>query len=437
MKNTYLFRENGQSLIIFVLISLALMAFLAFVIDGSNVYTMRRLAQNAADAGALAGARQLCITGDDGIAIASAEDYGDTKNLALISNVIDQSATATVITSTVKVDVSINYNSFFAQILGIDDLNAVASARAGCFPPGGAEGESVVPIAWRCPNFITVDIGGMTYLKCDLQENREGDTTCTLGDDPVDNDDDLIYVFFDFDLDQNGLPKQNQPLYWCNQWGAPPAPPSGAVITTINCDLDTDDDPDADIWPITPLNPQNKWYWVNTNGGPCGASEEVTIIREGLTSPMQSHTWYPGCEGNMTTVYGNIANYRLNEQVVIPVFDLNCRTDDPEFGVCGWHPNDEKVLPSGGSAQQEFFHLSSFAIFKLSCVDSQGNHCNNPSIHGRAALDDLIKDQYGNNNGISPSQNSIEGCFINGFVSGMSGDPGGVITGAWVIYLLP
>src|SRR3972149_1920131 len=53
--------ERGQAMVIFVLAIAGLLAFIALAIDGGNTLTERRRAQNAADAGALAGARTLWL----------------------------------------------------------------------------------------------------------------------------------------------------------------------------------------------------------------------------------------------------------------------------------------------------------------------------------------------------------------------------------------
>ncbi len=52
-------REDGQSLVIVALGMVAFIAILALVIDGGNAYAAKRQAQNAADAGALAGAQYM------------------------------------------------------------------------------------------------------------------------------------------------------------------------------------------------------------------------------------------------------------------------------------------------------------------------------------------------------------------------------------------
>ena len=58
-------RERGQTLVLVVLGFLAFVAVLALVLDGGNAYAAKRQAQNAADAGALAGAQYMCLHMND------------------------------------------------------------------------------------------------------------------------------------------------------------------------------------------------------------------------------------------------------------------------------------------------------------------------------------------------------------------------------------
>lgn len=53
--------ENGQAIVILALVMVVLLVFAALAIDAGNVYTEKREAQNAADAAAMAGARQLVL----------------------------------------------------------------------------------------------------------------------------------------------------------------------------------------------------------------------------------------------------------------------------------------------------------------------------------------------------------------------------------------
>ena len=74
--------QHGQSLVLVALMALGLFGMLALVLDGGNLYTQRREAQLAADAGALAGARTYCETENALAAQLSAEDYAVTRNAA-------------------------------------------------------------------------------------------------------------------------------------------------------------------------------------------------------------------------------------------------------------------------------------------------------------------------------------------------------------------
>lgn len=422
---------RGQSLVFYVIISFALLAFMAIIVDGGMLLSMRRLAQNAADAGALAGARELCVTGSPSSAIIVARNYAVTNNEVRLGNLISQEATATAGSGIVSVTANVVYGSFFARILGMDEMTVNAFAQAGCFPPGGVEGEAVVPIAWRCPNPFQVDPDtGIKY--CPMEDYPDG-TDCTPGQD-------YMYVFFDLDYNNDGTIKDNgnQELYWCSQWGSVPAylSDNGLYPDIINCDANSDGQ--VDIEPISPLVNGHKWYWINTNGNACGASEENNIIQDGLASPMYSHWWYPACSGDKASVYNNIKNYRMGDTVVIPVFDQECQTTVPGVATCGakYHTNDNYVSPPGGTSN--WFHLTTFASFKVHCATGGSEKCDFKTVGGvkqyyaRGYLDKL------NPGAISNSKKSIEGCFIRDFIPGLiPGDPSdGVFSGSYTLVLI-
>lgn len=74
MKTTDFRQEEGQSLIQVALMLVVLIGFVGLALDGGDFYAERRRMQNAADAGALAGAWAMC-TGNAGQAAAIAADY--------------------------------------------------------------------------------------------------------------------------------------------------------------------------------------------------------------------------------------------------------------------------------------------------------------------------------------------------------------------------
>jgi len=55
MRNFVSFRSKGQTMVLVALAAIALIAFVALAVDGGNAYGIRREAQSAADAGAIAG----------------------------------------------------------------------------------------------------------------------------------------------------------------------------------------------------------------------------------------------------------------------------------------------------------------------------------------------------------------------------------------------
>ena len=56
-------RERGQAIVIIALVMVVLLMFLALAIDGGNLYLHRRKAQNASDAGSIAGASRMLEQG--------------------------------------------------------------------------------------------------------------------------------------------------------------------------------------------------------------------------------------------------------------------------------------------------------------------------------------------------------------------------------------
>jgi hypothetical protein len=121
-------RERGQALIMVALMVVVLLGFVALALDVGNVYGGRRRMQNAADAGALAGARELCFgSGSRAQAKVIAEDYATIHNGA-------QSAVADIPSDgyTVTVVATQTLDTFFAGAIGIDTANVRAEAAALC-----------------------------------------------------------------------------------------------------------------------------------------------------------------------------------------------------------------------------------------------------------------------------------------------------------------
>ena len=137
MKETQKVRkfEHGQMMVLIVFAIFAIAGMVALILDGGAIMSNRRTAQAAADAGALAGAQRVCYGFTDGEAVANY--YAVDKNGA-------NSATISIVNNVVYVEATVESDSFFAKLFGMDTLTATADASAGCFGPMG---KSVIPLA--------------------------------------------------------------------------------------------------------------------------------------------------------------------------------------------------------------------------------------------------------------------------------------------------
>ena len=72
--------RGGQILVLVALALFVLVGFVALAVDVGHIYRERRHMQNAADAGALAGARELCQGEGASQAEARAREYAVDRN---------------------------------------------------------------------------------------------------------------------------------------------------------------------------------------------------------------------------------------------------------------------------------------------------------------------------------------------------------------------
>src|SRR5215211_1651761 len=109
--------ERGQSAVIVALLFVALVGMLALVLDGGNGFLHRRQVQNAADAGALAGAREWCISHNATSAANRALEYAVTRNGAMEADVVVSGGIVTVTASD-------TIQTSFGAVLGQPELVA-------------------------------------------------------------------------------------------------------------------------------------------------------------------------------------------------------------------------------------------------------------------------------------------------------------------------
>lgn len=132
--------ERGQTLVIVAVLVIALVGFLALSIDVGNIYAQRRFAQNAADAGALAGAR----------ALARGEEVGPQVDQYVKRNG-GQSYECSIVGASVVVTVHRNITTYFAAVVNVPTFDVLAAAQAGWKPAGYG---CVMPIALLSGTFV-------------------------------------------------------------------------------------------------------------------------------------------------------------------------------------------------------------------------------------------------------------------------------------------
>ncbi len=160
-----------------------LLAFVGLAIDGGSVYSQRRQMQNAADAGALAGAREICW-GNPANATSTARTYAINNNGA-------EAAAVTLTRGGWGVDVvaSENVATSFVRLIGINSIAVPAEAEAVC---GGATSAcGLWPIGLDQAIWLNLYNGGAGcgdafYVWSGNNANQNPD--CTVYDCDVDND---------------------------------------------------------------------------------------------------------------------------------------------------------------------------------------------------------------------------------------------------------
>lgn len=368
--------EKGQNVILVALLMMVLIGMLSLVLDGGFSYASRRSAQNAADAGALAGANVLCGI-QSGDAYDTAWEYAVTRNQAVDADI--------AIDDTVQVTATVTHDSFFAGLIGHEVVTVTAFAEAGCYNPCGA---AVLPVAWACSppaggsleddcNIITgtVDAPGPLYLVMD-SEKAEEDYVCQ---DP---------------------------------------PNSGEPAGTLDCDIDDDG--------IDDLIGGGGRSWLNLDGGSGDANELVSWLEQRITVPLDIHTWLGGISGVSTSVFRAAEWLAIEHPVVIlPVFNDYTVDCDPEpiTSPCHnqWHTGLDSERHSNATSQ-DYYHVISFSPFIVTGVSTGNNACEGVCT----AKDWLVTLGW-----LTEHAKTIEGYFISGYEDGMSGkcdNYGGAVT---------
>ncbi|HIC90291.1 MAG TPA: hypothetical protein EYP04_12935 [Anaerolineae bacterium] len=143
--------ESGQALIIIVLALPVLLGMLALALDGGYAFAQRRRMQNAADAAALAGARQLALEmGDEAIGEA-VRDIAVANGAELVTWSYSGDGQGITVTA------ECTFETFIAGAIGVSTMTARATAQ-GHIDYLGRTG-ALLPMIIREQEFIP----GVTY----------------------------------------------------------------------------------------------------------------------------------------------------------------------------------------------------------------------------------------------------------------------------------
>jgi hypothetical protein len=403
--------KNGQSIVFIAIAFLGLVAVAALIIDGGSIYLNRRNAQTAADAAALAGAREKCINKGSLSSIQSVvNQYAVTLNHATSVDSVTIDSNGYVVVQT-----SITTPAFFSGVFGSQTDSVTATAAAGCFAP--ATISNLLPISWTCQP----PVGGSTSacvihsIPWSIFKNQIAPSyknrLSNKGDLVLDNGDGVNYQTYTDGVgskmayivaDSNGFNLTTDCL-----------PPIGTG--TINCDFNGDGIPDVD-------GGANRGflYFDGT-----GANDLKTIILNGFPGSINVPQWFPGTNGVQATVYDAASSISFN-LVMVPVFNAICSntnqtalpTDCPAVYQTG------DLIKAGTGSQQNYYRVAGFAPFVITCVSKtsgKNNACPAKTYAG-------FTGKYANTS-------TIEGYFVSGDLGGTGIDPGGFDLGVYVISL--
>ena len=417
---------------------IVMIAMAALILDGGALMLNRRAAQNAADAGALAGGRLICLNKSKAEIIAEANNYAITQNGADTTTTSDYDPTLRIVTVTSR----LVRESFFAKIFNQQTLSTGAVAKSGCF---GSKGNYLMPLAWSCrpPIGPGTEVGKgckMQTLEWDTQleplvKKKESnvkidDIVYTLGGDGLNSlvgpgpgylPPSKIYIVMDV-LPINNAPKNDSDYIEviCRESLEPIFPPLDksnlkwlAWSTAIDCDLNNDGRMD--------IEGGGNRGWLDLNNGGGGTSEMVDWITNGPSIPIADHTWLSGNPGAKTPVFEAMKTYRQGTVVLVPVFNAFCNDSNPlQNSTCltSAHSSPwdvEAPVPAGGDIDSADktpnFHIISFAPFYVSCVHTKkADNC--PGFNWAQSINndggkDVIKD----------NTMSVEGFFVTNYKS--------------------
>lgn len=367
--------EKAQVLPWLVIGFIAIIAMAALILDGSGLLLNRREAQAAADAGALAGAKQICL-GESATTIEST-----AENYALQYGIAPGAISASYNDATKRVTVNVvhGHEKWFAGVITSDPLTTGATATAACLGP---RGRAVLPLAWNCR---APTVGGPFDPNSDCKI-----TTLDWNDElrPLveGEDSDITIDGYTYTLDGNSVVRPyvsgvDNPLFA----GMKIAPSQIYIVmdsdkechelnplNPVICDLDGDGKLDIQ------LGGDRGWLYLTAD-----TSSINKWIKDPLPISLKPHQWLSGKGGADISIYKDMNNLHEGEVVLVPVYNTFCGgvTDPTTNATCMNDAHDPLYwppIPPGGDITDQIknkdnYHIITFAPFYVSCVDTKDN----------------------------------------------------------------
>jgi hypothetical protein len=362
------------------------------VIDGGNAYAAKRSAQNAADAGALAGAQYMCQHMADDLNLV--ENTRLTANYYAVLNEAVDPAEVSInpAAATVVVTATVTRDTFFAGVIGYDSVSPRAVAEAACRNPGAG----VLPVAWSCRANAEEGVIIPGEEGCEMNPLEDPDN------DPSRYNADNLYILMDSVKVKKD--KLNDPK--CDPEKVDPLPeeclmdtsdivcydqytpeqiaagncvvPSDYIGEQIDCDINNDCTDE--------LKTGGARAWLDLAGGNGGgAADLVDWITDPSTVPeINCHDWLPSIVAVSTSVFKAATNL-VGQDVVLPVFNNMCPTGQPDI----YHELTTAELKAGTEPQELCtytqldnldktgssvnYHIYAFTAFHVTCVQTGKN----------------------------------------------------------------
>lgn len=415
-------QESGQILPLVALMMIAIVAMVALIIDGGFLMSNKRTAQAAADAGAMAGAKQLCVGEDEGVAKTAVDNYVVANNAVVVPPIeVD------VENKIVKVTVEIVKSSFFAGIFGDDSLTARAHAAAKCLPPN--TGKYLMPIAWACRppvDGIPSESEDCQMKALDYQTEFLPLTSKNVGSvtingveyqTPFDFSKDYlpqIYIVMDSVSQKSTSSDVNDLTNVCKPTGY------------MNCDINGDGSPDI-------LSAGDRG-WLSFDGTN-DANSLKNWIENGYDQPLKIHTWLPADNAERGSVFASIKT-KVGKLVLLPVYNAICLGDpsgssnpcqEYAHSLIDLKPGETETVVLGNGTSTQYYHIISFSAFYITCVNENGGKDKCPGH--QAAVDSGL---------IAKNDKTVEGYFVFGYPDEALSNPGEgeADTGVYVISLI-